>query len=303
MGANLGAEAILQRGDDPPAVGVVLRVGAGHHEHIEREAEHVAADLDIALLHHVEHRDLDAFGQVGQLVDGDDAAVAARDQAEVDGLRIPQAPTLRDLHRIDITDQVGHTRVGGGELLGIPLVPAAPGDRQVVSQLGGAAHTRYGDGFEGMLAELGVLDHRTPLIEQPDHRAQQAGLALPALTKKHDVVAGDEGPLELRDDGGCEAVQPRPRVAALAERGEKIVADLDAQRLLHMAGRPELADGCLGGSYHLNKATPPPTSDRSEYAMVPAKAKGWSMDCTLRDSARRVRRHSVRNEDRYSGRN
>jgi hypothetical protein len=35
----------------------------------------VPADLDVPLLHDVEHGDLDALGEVGQLVDGDDAAV------------------------------------------------------------------------------------------------------------------------------------------------------------------------------------------------------------------------------------
>ena len=81
VGADLGAEAVLERGDDPAAVGVVLGVGAGHHEHVERQPQHVAADLDVALLHHVEHRDLDPLGEVGQLVDRDDAAVASAGSA------------------------------------------------------------------------------------------------------------------------------------------------------------------------------------------------------------------------------
>ena len=88
--ADLGAEAVLERGDDAAAVGVVLGVGARDDEHVERQPQHVAADLDVALLHHVEHRDLDPLGEVGQLVDRDDAAVAARDQPEVDGLGVTE---------------------------------------------------------------------------------------------------------------------------------------------------------------------------------------------------------------------
>ena len=88
--ADLGAEAVLQRGDDPAAVGVVLGVGAGDDQHVERQPQDVAADLDVALLHHVEHRHLDALGEVGQLVDGDDAAVAARDEAVVDRLGVAE---------------------------------------------------------------------------------------------------------------------------------------------------------------------------------------------------------------------
>ena len=243
VGADLGAEPVLERGDDPAAVGVVLGVGAGDDEHVERQPQHVAADLDVALLHHVEHRDLDPLGEVGQLVDRDDAAVAARDQAEVDGLGVAERAALGDLHRVDVADQVGDAGVGGGQLLGVPLVAVPPGDRQVVAELGGAALRRVGDRLVGVLAELGAVDHRRPLVEQPDQGAQQPGLALAALAEQHDVVAGDQRPLELRDDGVLEAVQAGPRVAALAQGGEQVVADLGAQGLLDVAGGAELADG------------------------------------------------------------
>ncbi len=78
---------------------------------------------------------------------------------------------------------------------------------------------------------------------RPTMRAQQPGLALAALAEQHHVVAGDQGPLELRDDGVLEAVQTWPRVTALAQGGEQVVADLGAQGLGHVARRAELADG------------------------------------------------------------
>ena len=107
----------------------------------------------------------------------------------------------------------------------------APRDRQLVAELLGApALRRVRDRLVGVLAELGAGDHRRPLVEQADQRAQQPGLALAALAEQDDVVAGDQRPLELRDDGVLEAVQPGPRVAALAERGEQVVAELVAQR-------------------------------------------------------------------------
>ena len=77
-----------------------------------------------------------------------------------------------------------------------------------------------------MLAQLGAGDHRRPLVEQPDQRAQQPGLALAALAEQHDVVAGEQGPLELRDHGVLEAVQAGPRVAALGQRGQQVLPDL-----------------------------------------------------------------------------
>ena len=73
VGPDLRPEAVLERRDDPAARGVVLRVGRGDHEQVERQADDEAADLDVALLEDVEQADLDPLGQVGQLVDGDDA--------------------------------------------------------------------------------------------------------------------------------------------------------------------------------------------------------------------------------------
>jgi hypothetical protein len=59
-----------------------------------------------------------------------------------------------------------------------------------------------------VLAELGVLDDRRPLVEETHEAAQQAGLALPALAEEDDVVPGEQRPLELGDDGRAESVQP-----------------------------------------------------------------------------------------------
>ena len=134
VGADLRAEPVFERSDDATAVGVVLGVGAGDHQHVQRQPQRVAADLDVAFLHDVEHRHLDALGEVGQFVDGDDAAVRARDQSVGDGLGIPEAAALGDLDRVDVTDQVGDAGVGGGQLLGVALAAVPPLHRQVVAE-------------------------------------------------------------------------------------------------------------------------------------------------------------------------
>ena len=244
--ADLGAEAVLERRDDPAAVGVVLGVRAGDHEGVQRQPEHVAADLDVALLHHVEHRHLDPLGQVGQLVDRDDAPVGAGDQAEVDGLGVAEAAPLGHLHRVDVTDQVGHARVGRGQLLGVPVVAVAPVDPEVVALLDGAALRGVRDRLVGVLPQLGAGDHRRPLVEQPDQGAQQSRLALSALTQQHHVVAGEQRPLELRDDGGLEPVQPGPRIATLTQGVEQVVAQLLAERLQLVAAGAQLAESVDG---------------------------------------------------------
>ena len=120
--ADVRAVAVLERGDDAAAVGVVLRVGRRHDEDVEVQAHLVAADLDVALLHHVEQADLDAFGQVRQLVDREDAAVGARDQAVVDGQLVAEVAALGDLDRVHLADQVGDGDVWRGELLAVALV-------------------------------------------------------------------------------------------------------------------------------------------------------------------------------------
>ena len=85
MGANLRADAVFERRDDFAARRVVLGVGAEDQRHVERQAHRVAFDLHVAFLHDVEERDLDFAGEVGQLVDGEDAAIGARQQAVVHG--------------------------------------------------------------------------------------------------------------------------------------------------------------------------------------------------------------------------
>ena len=136
MRADLGAEAVLERRDDAAAVGVVLGVGAGDEQQVQRQPQRVAADLDVALLQHVEQRDLDALGEVGQLVDGEDAAVGARHQAVVHGLGVAEGAALGHLDRVDVADQVADAGVRRGQLLAVPLAAVLPADRQVVAELG-----------------------------------------------------------------------------------------------------------------------------------------------------------------------
>ena len=133
VGADLAAEAVLQRRDDAAAVRVVVGVGRRHEQHVEREADLVAAHLHVALLEHVEQADLDALGEVGQLVDGEDAAVGAGHQAVVERELVGQVATLGHLDRVDLTDEVGDRRVGGGQLLAVAVVAVDPVDRGVVA--------------------------------------------------------------------------------------------------------------------------------------------------------------------------
>ena len=192
--ADFGAEAVLQRGDDPAAVGVVLRVGGGHHQDVQRQPEHVAADLDVAFLHDVEHGDLDPLGEVREFVDGHDAAVGARNQAVVDGLRVAQAAALGHPHGVDVADQVRDGGVRRRELFHIAFRAVAPGHAQPVPLGKRQGAGVRGEGFVGVFVQFRVLDHRRPLVQQPGQGAQQAGLALARARRAAPCHARRSGP-------------------------------------------------------------------------------------------------------------
>src|ERR1051326_9434809 len=85
MRAYLAADSILQGRDDFASPRVIFRVGGENQHEIERKAHGIAFDLNIAFLHDVEQPYLDFAREIGQLVNGEDAAIRARNQAIVDG--------------------------------------------------------------------------------------------------------------------------------------------------------------------------------------------------------------------------
>ena len=162
VGPDLRAEAVLERGDDPAARGVVLRVGRRDHVQVERQPDDEAADLDVALLEDVEQADLDPLGQVGQLVDRDDAAVGARDQAVVEGQLVGQVAALGDLDRVDLADEVGDRDVGRRQLLGVAPVARQPVDRRRVAVALDDGPGGRADRGERVVVELAAADDRQP---------------------------------------------------------------------------------------------------------------------------------------------
>ena len=210
--ADLGAETVLERRDDAAAVGVVLGVGRRDEQQVERQPQRVAADLDVALLEHVEERDLDALGEVGQLVEAEDAAVGARDEAVVHRLGVAERAALRHLDRVDVADEVADARVGRRELLGVALARGAASATGRSSPSSAASRRqRTHDGCVRVVADLAALDDRAPLVEQARERAHEAGLALAALAEQDEVVSGEQRRLELGQHGLLEADHARGR--------------------------------------------------------------------------------------------
>ena len=242
MGPDLGAEAVLERRDDPAAARVVLRVGGRDHEQVERQADREAADLDVALLEDVEQADLDPLGQVRQLVEREDPAVGTRDEAVVEGQLVRQVAALGDPDRVHLADQVGDRDVGGRELLRVAAVPVDPVDRGDVAALGDDRPCRRADRGERVVVELAAADHRQPLVEQVDEGARKAGLGLSSLAEEDDVLAGEERVLDRREDGLVVADDAREGGSPGARRADEVGAQLLLDRPRLPARVAQLSD-------------------------------------------------------------
>ena len=164
--SGLGPEAVLERRDDPAPARVVLRVGRRDDEEVERQPDREAADLDVALLEDVEQADLDPLGEVRQLVDREDAAVRARDEAVVERQLVAEVAALGDADRIDLADEVGDRDVRRRELLGVAAVARQPVDRRLVAVLVDGGPAGRADRRVWIVVELAAADDRQPLVEQ-----------------------------------------------------------------------------------------------------------------------------------------
>src|SRR5215469_8904606 len=115
VGANFRADAVFQRRDDFPARSVVFGICGKDDKHVEREAERVALNLDVALLHDVEQTDLNFSSKVGKFVDGEDAAIGAGQEAVVNGEFVGEvAGAAGGANGVDVAYDVGHRYIRRG---------------------------------------------------------------------------------------------------------------------------------------------------------------------------------------------
>ena len=125
----------------------------------------------------------------------------ARHQPVVDRQLVRQVAALGDLDRVDLADQVGDGDVGRRQLLAVAAVPRAasrsawrrPARRRML-RAGG----EIGASGSSLISRAG--DERHLLVQQVDQRARDPGLGLAALAQEDDVLAGEDGVLDLRED-------------------------------------------------------------------------------------------------------
>src|SRR4029450_9220243 len=131
----------------------------------KRQADLVAFDLDVFFLHEVEQTDLNFFGQVGQLIDGEDAPIGARHQAVVNRFLVGEVAALGDLDRVDFADQIGDGDIGGRQRFTVGQIASDPLERQCVAQLGRFFAADAADRVVRVVVDLATLHNRNSFIE------------------------------------------------------------------------------------------------------------------------------------------
>ena len=241
--AHLRPESVFERSDDAATRRVVLGVGAGDDEQVERQPDSITSDLHVLLFHDVEEADLDAFGEVWQLVDAEDAAVGARQQAVVDGQLVRQVAALGNLDRVDLADEVGDRDVGRRQLLAVAPVPLDPRHLNRVTILLDKVEAPAADRRERVVVDLAARDRRHVLVEQRDQRAHDAALGLPALAEKDHVVTRDDGIGELRKHGVVVPDDAGEQRLAGAQARDEVSPHLLLDGLVFMAAGAKLGNG------------------------------------------------------------
>src|SRR5207247_902505 len=174
------------------------------------QANRVAFDLDVPLLHDVEQAHLDLAREIGELVDREDPAVRPGQQSEVHGELVGQeVAAARGLDGVHVADDVGDGDVGRGELLHKAGLARQPGDRRVGALFGHALAPVLRDRRERVVVHLAPSENRYFFVEQRDELAQDAALRLSPQAQQDEIVAGQDGVPVLRDDGVLVAGDPR----------------------------------------------------------------------------------------------
>src|SRR2546429_9749408 len=75
--ANFGANPVFERGDNFATRGVILGIGGEDDEHVERQPQRVALNLEVAVLHDVLEAGLNFSRFVSEVVKGKDASGCA----------------------------------------------------------------------------------------------------------------------------------------------------------------------------------------------------------------------------------
>src|SRR5207248_5520122 len=150
---------------------------------------------------------------------------------------------LGHLDRVHLTDQIGDGDVRRGELLAVAAVAWEPDDAGGVALVREALPAGGADRREGRVVDLAAREGGHLVVEQADEQTRHARLRLPALAEEHDVLAGEDRVLDLREDALLVADDPREDRLAALEPADQVVAQLLLDRRRLVPAVPELSDG------------------------------------------------------------
>ncbi len=105
------------------------------------------------------------------------------------------------LDGVDVADEVGYGYVGRGELFDVAIGAGKLGDGRGVSAVGDESAAALAEGMVGVVADFAAGDVGGVLVEQCGERAEDAALGLAAEAEQDEVLPGEHGVDDLRDDG------------------------------------------------------------------------------------------------------
>src|SRR5712692_5722075 len=227
MSADFGTQPILQRRDDLAPRGVVFGIGGEDQQDVERQADGITLNLNVALLHDVEQPHLDLTGQVRQLVDREYAAIGAGQQAVVHRELIGEvAPAAGRLDGVNVADDVGDGHVGRSQLLDEASVPGQPANGSRVAPLHNQIAAAAADGTERVVVDLATGDDGDFRIEQGHQAAENAAFGLPPQAEEDEIVPRQDSVDNLRDDGVLVAVDSREQRFPFVHLAQKVLPHL-----------------------------------------------------------------------------
>ena len=225
MGTNFRADAIFERRDDFAACGVVFGICGEHEQDIERQAQRVALNLNVALLHDVEQTYLDFSGEIRKFIDREDAAIRAGKQSVVNGQLVRKiAPTASGTNRIDIADNVGHGYVRSRKLFDVAAFTGHPRDWSVIALSRDFVAAETADGSQWIVINFTTHHYRNFRVEQIDQPAQNAAFGLAAKAQQNEIVAREQRIDDLRDDRVFVAVDAGEQWLVLFDHAQEVLA-------------------------------------------------------------------------------
>ncbi len=110
------------------------------------------------------------------------------------------APTTRGANRVNVAENVGDRNVGSSKFLDVTLVARQPGNGRIVALGSQAFAASAANGSQRMVVDFAPCDHRNFRVQKLHQAAQDTAFGLATQSKENEIVAGQQGVHDLRND-------------------------------------------------------------------------------------------------------